>query len=79
MNGGPSQQARVLTATLAPVSAPNAIGFSTLAVQSAIEALEQGDTDHALFWLRSMRTKLAGAMAPELVPSFARRESEEAW
>lgn len=78
MNGGPSQQARVIIAAAAPVPAQSALGFSTHAVQSAIEALEQGDIDHALFWLRSARTKLAGAIAPELVPSFARQHSDEA-
>jgi hypothetical protein len=72
-------EAACLVSAVAPATTANALGYSSFGVTSAIEALEQGDTDGALFWLRGVRAKLVDALAPELRPSFARQHSEEAF
>lgn len=66
------------TAHTTPITSAAAVGYSYISVRDALDALAAGDTDHAIWKLNGALEKLTEAMAPELLPSFARTHSEEA-
>lgn len=63
----------------APVTSAAAVGYSYINVRDALDALAAGDTAFAIWKLNGALEKLTAAMAPELLPSFARQHSEEAF
>jgi len=54
------------------------VGYSYINVRDALDALAVGEIDLAIWKLNGALEKLTAAMAPELLPSFARQHSEEA-
>jgi len=62
----------------ASVTSAQAVGYSYACVRDALDALAVGDKDFAIWRLNGALEKLTAAMAPELLPSFARQHSEEA-
>lgn len=60
------------------VTSSQAVGYSYASVRDALDAISAGETDYAVWLLHGALEKLTAAMAPELLPSFARQHSKEA-